>query len=88
MSQLKYLVYLLIFYIKYDFMIIYGLIKYSMYGAPEPMVHSQIKATGELSVFLILKAFSSGCSALTGLEAVSNSVPNFKEPSQKMLKLL
>jgi hypothetical protein len=50
------------------------------------MVPEQIKATGELSVFLILKAFSSGCSALTGLEAVSNSVPNFKEPAQKNAK--
>ncbi|KRU24317.1 APC family permease [Clostridium botulinum] len=75
-----------LFILSMIFMIIYGLIKYSMYGAPEPMVHSQIKATGELSVFLILKAFSSGCSALTGLEAVSNSVPNFKEPSQKNAK--
>lgn len=65
------------------FMIIYGLIKYSIYGAPAPMINAQIKATGDLSIYLILKAFSSGCSALTGLEAVSNSVPNFKEPSQK-----
>lgn len=36
------------------FMIIYGLIKYFMYGAPEAMVHELIKATGELSIFLIL----------------------------------
>jgi amino acid transporter len=70
------------------FMIIYGIIKFSLYGAPEPMVHEQIKATGELSIFLILKAFSSGCSALTGLEAVSNSVPNFKEPAQKNAKIV
>lgn len=65
------------------FMIGFGLVKYFLYGAPAPMVQEQIKASGELSLFLILKAFSSGCSALTGLEAVSNSVPNFKEPSQK-----
>jgi amino acid transporter len=65
------------------FMIVYGLIKYSLYGSPTPMINAQVKATGELSLFLILRAFSSGCSALTGLEAVSNSVPNFKEPSQK-----
>jgi amino acid transporter len=75
-----------LFIVSMIFMIIYGLIKYSLYGAPEPMVHEQIKATGELSLFLILKAFSSGCSALTGLEAVSNSVPNFKEPAQKNAK--
>ncbi|MBP3038623.1 APC family permease [Bacillaceae bacterium Marseille-Q3522] len=36
-----------------------------------------------LSIFLLLKAFSSGCSALTGVEAISNAVPNFKEPAAK-----
>ena len=36
--------------------------------------------------FLLLKAFSSGCSALTGIEAVSNAVPSFKEPSQRTAK--
>jgi amino acid transporter len=70
------------------FMIVYGLIKFYLYGAPAPMVNQQIKASGELSLFLILRAFSSGCSALTGLEAVSNSVPNFKEPSQKNATLV
>ncbi|MDF2505714.1 APC family permease [Clostridium sp.] len=65
------------------FMIVYGLIRYSLYGAPAPMINTQIKMAGDISLYLILKAFSSGCSALTGLEAVSNSVPNFKKPSQK-----
>jgi amino acid transporter len=36
-----------------------------------------------ISLFLILKAFSSGCSALTGVEAISNAVPNFKKPAPK-----
>jgi amino acid transporter len=75
-----------LFIVSMIIMIIYGIIKYTLYGAPEPMVNAQIQATEELSIFLILKAFSSGCSALTGLEAVSNSVPNFKEPSQKNAK--
>jgi len=75
-----------LFIVSMVFMIIYGIIKYYIYNVPEPMVHEQIKATGELSIFLILKAFSSGCTALTGVEAVSNSVPNFKEPSQKNAK--
>lgn len=72
-----------LFIISMIFMIIYGLIKFSLHGAPTPMVTEQLKTTGELSLFLILRAFSSGCSALTGIEAVSNSVPNFKEPSQR-----
>lgn len=36
-----------------------------------------------VSLFLLLKAFSSGCSALTGVEAISNAVPNFKDPAPK-----
>ncbi|MEN3273961.1 MAG: hypothetical protein V7636_2722 [Actinomycetota bacterium] len=31
-------------------------------------------------VFLLLRAFSSGCTALTGVEAISNGVPAFKKP--------
>jgi amino acid transporter len=36
-----------------------------------------------LSILLLLKAFSSACSALTGIETISNSVPIFREPQQK-----
>ena len=39
--------------------------------------------TGAVSVILLLRAFSNGCSALTGIEAVSNAVPNFKKPAVK-----
>lgn len=77
-----------LFIVSMLFMIVYGLIKYSIYGAPAPMISRQIAITGDLSLFLILRAFSSGCSALTGLEAVSNSVPNFKEPSQRNAKIV
>lgn len=38
-------------------------------------------ALGTVSLFLLLRAFSSGSSALTGIEAVSNGVPVFREPS-------
>lgn len=37
-------------------------------------------ATAAVSVWLILKAFSSGCTAMTGVEAVSNGVRAFREP--------
>jgi amino acid transporter len=33
-----------------------------------------------IGLFLLLKAFASGCSALTGVEAISNAIPNFKKP--------
>lgn len=41
---------------------------------------------GTVSLFLLLRAFSSGCSALTGVEVVSNAVPSFREPSQRNAK--
>lgn len=40
-------------------------------------------ATGSASILLFLKAFSSGSSSLTGVEAISNAVPNFKEPKPR-----
>jgi len=39
-----------------------------------------------VSVLLILKAFSAGCSALTGVEAIANGVPLFREPRVKRAK--
>ena len=36
-----------------------------------------------LSAFLILTAFASGCSAMTGVEAISNGVPIFKSPQSR-----
>ncbi|HET7396933.1 MAG TPA: APC family permease [Intrasporangium sp.] len=39
--------------------------------------------SGLLLVALVLRAFASGCTALTGVEAVSNGVPNFKPPQSR-----
>jgi hypothetical protein len=39
--------------------------------------------SGLLLVFVLLKAFSSGCTALTGVEAISNGVPSFRVPKSK-----
>jgi len=36
--------------------------------------------TSGLTLFLLLRAFSSGCTALTGIEAISNGITAFKEP--------
>ncbi|MEU8590805.1 amino acid permease [Streptomyces sp. NPDC048664] len=44
-------------------------------GAAQP-----VHASEALGVLLILKAFSSGCSALTGVEAIANAVPAFRTP--------
>ncbi|MCU0297191.1 MAG: APC family permease, partial [Candidatus Nanopelagicales bacterium] len=39
--------------------------------------------TGAALVFLLARAFSSGCTALTGVEAISNGVPAFRKPKSK-----
>ena len=38
---------------------------------------------GFAMLFLLLRAFSSGCAALTGVEAISNGVPAFKKPKSR-----
>ncbi|HCF86294.1 MAG TPA: amino acid permease, partial [Ktedonobacter sp.] len=42
-----------------------------------------VAATEPLSIFLILKSFAAGCSAMTGVEAISNGVPAFKKPEAR-----
>src|SRR5262245_25295820 len=51
-------------------------------GRPEPVVAPpQLHAaTATASLWLLLQAFSSGCTAMTGVEAVSNGVTAFREP--------
>ena len=47
---------------------------------PEP---GQEALTGIAAGFLLLRAFSSGCAALTGVEAISNGVPAFQKPKSR-----
>lgn len=49
-----------------------------------PVVH---EVYPEIPMFLLLRAFSSGCAALTGIEAISNGIPIFREPTQKNAKI-
>ena len=44
------------------------------------------KTVTAVGVLLLLKAFSSGCSALTGVEAIANGVPLFKPPQAQRAK--
>ncbi|MDR3552010.1 MAG: APC family permease [Clostridia bacterium] len=74
-------------------MIIVGFIRL-LTGSLHPMVYTPAqlatifpKDTMQgIGLLLLLKAFASGCSALTGVEAVSNAVPSFTAPSQKHAK--
>jgi amino acid transporter len=48
-----------------------------------PKLHAAVQG---VSVWLLLKAFASGCTAMTGVEAVSNGVQAFREPVAKTAK--
>jgi amino acid transporter len=56
-------------------------------GITAESAHFQLRQVadtgGLLTVFLLLRAFASGCTALTGVEAVSNGVPGFKPPKSR-----
>ncbi|MBX7171856.1 MAG: APC family permease [Pyrinomonadaceae bacterium] len=77
------------FVISFFLMILYGLFHYFAFGGEVPMPSGdEIKlaegyAPQALTLFLILGAFSNGCSALTGIEAISNGVQAFKKPEAK-----
>ena len=61
-------------------MLLFGLIRTSGLSASTTLVVAPPPATIPLSLVLIMHAFSAGCTALTGIEAISNGVPAFKSP--------
>ncbi len=66
--------------------LILGLIKsFAAGGKPAPVISLPAVYPAEvtMSVWLLLKAFSSGCTAMTGVEAVSNGVKAFRDPVAK-----
>ena len=52
-------------------------------GTVQPYPIEELKATEAIGVFVLLRAFSSGCATLTGIEAVSNGIPAFRPPEPK-----
>ena len=50
---------------------------------PVPPVNPMTSVGQPLTLFLILRAFSNGCTAMTGVEAVSNGVPAFRPPEAR-----
>ena len=77
------------FVISFLFMIGYGILHYFLDpGAVAATPAEDLKlAEGyhlqPLSLFLLLGAFSNGCVALTGTEAISNGIPAFKQPEAR-----
>ncbi|HWB65889.1 MAG TPA: APC family permease [Mycobacteriales bacterium] len=46
-------------------------------------IHAAQSYTGLALVFIVMRSFASGCTALTGVEAISNGVPAFRKPKSR-----
>src|SRR5713226_4298526 len=69
-------------------LIIVGSIK-SFFLQHDPIIGNfpLAKANEALTIFLVLKSFAAGCSAMTGIEAISNGVPAFKRPEARNARI-
>lgn len=69
--------------------IVYGLFQAWTGHISPDTTHIVVKnSTNSIGLFLLLRAFSSGCSSLTGIEAISNTVPHFKKPEVKNARIV
>jgi len=67
-------------------MIVVGIVRMALghqLTPPQPPEGSWARGAETLTFFLVLRAFSSGCTALTGIEAVTDGVPAFRPPEAK-----
>ncbi|UJB41907.1 APC family permease [Streptomyces sp. A1-5] len=66
-------------------MIVVGLFRDAPASTATAAGHASVLAQNATSIgaLLLLKAFASGCSALTGVEAVANAVPSFRAPATR-----
>ncbi|MGF1431739.1 APC family permease [Kitasatospora sp. LaBMicrA B282] len=73
-------------------MLLYGLFRHLVLGEAMPAESAgfrllpagdPVAPAGPALAFLLLRAFSSGCAALTGVEAISNGVPAFRAPKSR-----
>jgi amino acid transporter len=71
-------------------MVLWGMFRLLVLGddlraptADYKIVSEQADLAGFALAFLVLRAFSSGCAALTGVEAISNGVPAFRKPKSR-----
>lgn len=75
------------FVISFLFMVGYGIVRYLIDPAvavtPADIKLAEGYHLQPLTWFLLLGAFSNGCVALTGTEAISNGIPAFKQPESK-----
>ena len=72
-----------LFVVSFAGMLGYGLVRFLSGSPPLAEASAAAGVPAELTLFLILRAFASGCTALTGIEAVSDGVIAFKPPEAR-----
>jgi amino acid transporter len=73
-----------LFIVSFGAMLVTGFVRSAQGVEAEPLPPETVAiGTSSLGLFLILRAFSSGCAALTGIEATANGVPAFKPPESR-----
>ena len=78
-----------LFVVSCGSMLIYGLVQWALgWERPSPPPATEGGVVHAVTVFLILRAFASGCAALTGVEAVSDGVPAFKPPEARNARIV
>jgi amino acid transporter len=77
-----------LFIFSLGFMIVYGSLGAIFDFVPEAPYRPHPPGLEGVSLFLILRAFSSGCAALTGVEAVSDGVTAFKPPEAQNARIV
>ncbi len=71
-----------LFILAYLSMLTYGGIRLAIQG-PVSVAPTTLPAIEPLTTLLLLRTFSTGCTAVTGIEAISNGVRSFRSPSAK-----
>ncbi len=65
-------------------LVVVGMVRWIMGDLhPQPLPGDGNTLQGLAMMWIVLRAFSGGCSAMTGTEAISNAVPVFKQPESK-----
>jgi len=70
------------FIISLSIVILVGLFRTQFVGI-SPVHTAPIVPVEEIGILLLLRAFASGCTALSGVEAISNAVPAFRQPESR-----
>lgn len=76
------------YFFIFSFLILIGTATWKFMNGEAVAVHPVVhEVYPEIPLLLLLRAFSSGCAALTGIEAISNGIPIFQEPTRKNAKI-